>query len=609
MTGTQTPEPNLFIKRRRKARSVQKRRRTTSDDTSSPTQSPQHANDSLNARSSSARTKSRFQAKLKQAPLVPGYDQAVNDPETKQTSYSLENLRQLKDQLRIKPFSQERHVQEAKPKDKVIQNRQPSQDINVTREALVNTGETTKTSKPYEQCSSLPQSAPKREEKHMPGTVKAQPFSSAWNAGVYDDDDIEIEPVSNIPAKDDEAGGSESGEEEWEAQLMRRGGLKHGGDEKAMLRREIRLVRDAEEEGMQSGLHKKLKLDIQRQVDSLAGRQAFVEQKITRLEEVIKQNHRIDGVVTEKVDDIRRKVELYERLVECVSTASRTAADNADVIEGLGSKVDAEMKQEITEKMIGLIGGTDQFGRHREGHLRGIEELQEGFVDWGGRLIREIGDEAREFQERLQLSQMIKVMNEWHERYPSEYNSTCADRALGKLFGSVAVIQNDMNWICDLSGEVTDANHIARREQMIPNVVLGFGIKRFATWIRARWEPRLQESCEYVGKVIGCVTGAVTGATEVIQKALEERFLSEIRACGTLNSDDVRLALKGAILLAKRTQIDAGLLQGVDACEAICGLEDMTKDVEWIISFPYLRGDREKAQQRFLSQMVCIEAK
>lgn len=551
----------------------------------------------MNTRNPSARTKSRFQAKLKQAPLVAGYEQDVNNSEANQTSYSQETLRQLKDQLRIKPFSQEKYLQERQPKATGTHSEQRSQETVTPKETVVGTGETEKSNTPYQHTPALSQPVPKREEKHTPGTVKAQPFSAAWNAGIYDDDDIEIEPVSNIPIRGDEASGSESGEEEWETQLMRRGGLKHGGDEEATARRETRLIRDAEEEGLQSGLYKKLKLDIQRQVDSLAGRQAFVEQKITRLQEVVKQNDRIDETVKEKVEDIQRKVELYERLVACVSTASRNAADNAEVIERLGSMVDTDMKQRIKENMIGLTGGTDQFGREREGHLRGIGELSEGFVEWGGRLIRDIGDEARGFQEKLQLDHIMKVMSDWHERYPDEYNSTSAECALGKLYGNVAVVQNDINWICDL----------AHREQMMPNVVLGFGIKRFATWIRARWEPRLQESCEHVGKVVNCVVGAVPGASEVIREALEDRFMVEIRACDSLKSDGVRLALRGAILLAKQTQIDPGLLQGLDMCEAICGLEDSTKDVEWITSFPYLRGDTEKARQKFLSRSAPIE--
>ncbi|CAN8077278.1 unnamed protein product [Agarophyton chilense] len=609
MSGTQPPKPALFSKRRRR---VQKRRRVlphfdTPDLIVSPDQpsitpnsatvfscdaaghSPaSSAHDPARVRPYSLRVKPRMQTRLKQAPLVPGYDphSHSDDATEHQISYTQDQLRQLKKKLRIAPQSHPLQPATArKPytstnEQSAIQPhiRQPTISGDVKSEQNASSAQRLR--------SSLAQSSRPTELKQKSAASTAAPFSLEWNAQVYDDDDIQIEPLSNFSSGEVHGNDSESADGEWEAQLIRRAVQKTTLPNQFMFRRELNMIQDAEIKGMQSGAFIKLKLDIAKRIEELAGQQAYMEQTIGRLGQVARQDTKMDRNANVSVKNLRQKVAFYEHLVQQISNVSRCVAASIEVFEQWESFVDGKMAERINQVIVRLKGGIDQFRRERNALVLDIEEVRCNCREWGGRLVENVQKEVVELRDQLGFKQIIRSIMDWVERFPEDYKSAFADSSSGRLLGRLALLENDIGFI----------QEFGKREEMTKAVITSFGVERFASWIKARWEPRVSESCEFVGDLMRSMN-AVPSAKGVVRSALQARLELEIEALEAFSDEGIRYVVRGLVIIAKKALFDPGLVRGIHACERICGLKGFEEELAWMADCSFLHEAAEKFRQ------------
>eukprot|EP00178_Gracilaria_changii_P010582 TRINITY_DN307_c0_g1_i1.p2 TRINITY_DN307_c0_g1~~TRINITY_DN307_c0_g1_i1.p2 ORF type:complete len:632 (-),score=109.68 TRINITY_DN307_c0_g1_i1:1856-3751(-) len=610
MNESQPSEPSLFLKRSRR---VQKRRRVVSQfslpdtkdssaannklvasfSSSTPLRSAATADDSpppqhepSRARPYSVRIKPRVQTKLKQAPLIPGYEPESDPTHEKQASYTEEQLKQLKQKLRIAPHSRPPSLPNSSNEPSPRVSKEPSkqkQDIedkdDITPSKRNKLEQRTRSSE--KQLFSSSQSPRAEIVPKIPGTAAAAPFSAEWNARIFDDDDIEVEPVSNFSRTEDHGSDNEGADVEWEAQLMRRAAQKTCEQDQYMLRREMNIIRDAETEGMQTGAFKRLKADIAKRVEELAEQQAYVEQKIQRLEQVVKQDLSLKGNARTSVDKLRRKVELYENLVQKVSTASRDVAASDAIFERWESFVDSEMEERIRKVTVRLKGGVDNFGRERKAQILDVEELRDEFREWGGRLVEKEQKEVTELRGQLGFSDIMRLVKEWCERFPEEYNSAFIDAGLGKLLGKLGLLENDIRFI----------HKLELKEGTIQMGILAFGVERFATWIRARWEPREPESCEFVGELMRAVNAAQDDTKEVIRRSLQDRLALEIEALEAFGNEGIIEVVRGLTTIAKKARFDPGFDKALQTCENVCELKGLDEELEWLGQCSFMCGE------------------
>ncbi|KAI0567257.1 hypothetical protein FGB62_3g222 [Gracilaria domingensis] len=615
MSGAQPPEPALFLKRSRR---VQKRRRvvtpfsgpdnvdepnvtlgtenvgTVFSSNASISAAPSSSGglptiqDHSRSRPYSLRVKPRVQTKLKQAPVVPGYEPESDPSNEKQASYTEEQLKQLKQKLRITPHSRPSPtVPSDGPPLRVSKNSSAyQQHRNQTASSSSNKVEH---GVPSNEKSRFSLSQPSRPTtaKQIPGTAGAAPFSAEWKARIYDEDDIEVEHVSNFSRTETGASDSESADAEWEAQIMRRAAQKTTDQDQYLLRREMNIIRDVEMEGTRTGAFKRLKVDIGKRIDELAAQQAYVEQKIDRLAQVVRQDTDIKGNANASVEDIRRKVELYEDLVQRISTASRKVAASKEVFERWESFIEDQMTKRIRQITVWLNGGTDEFGRERKVRILDIGEIRDDFQEWGGRLVEQEQKEVIELREELSFEKITRLAKDWRESFPEEYDSAFADAALGKLLGKLALLENDIGFVLNLD----------QREEMIKTAIMAFGVERFATWIKARWEPRLFGSCEFVGDLMEAINTAPEDAIKLVRAALQARLELEIEALKALGEKGITQVLRGLLVVSKKGQFDPGFVKVIQACEDISGLEGFEEEFEWLTECSFIRDDARKICQ------------
>lgn len=424
---------------------------------------------------------------------------------------------------------------------------------------------------------------PEADMGGMHSTVgKADPFSQAWKEGLvgtergeHDGDDVLVDDYVGVvgvdPMHTEEEGETDG---EWEKELLRRAGQGRDDLDREMGRRVRRVLVNVDGVMGRNGnrdLERCLKA-VREAMTDWGKKQKLGSEQLLRLEEVVAKETRERGIVEGDLQVATERARFYCRLKEYLEDIGDMFREKRGVIEEKRDSMLKRLGEEAENVKSRLKGDVDEFGRMRKASLE-WEDVES--ADEAGNTA--FWDVREDFSG---LGRLKEIFGEWKQSYEHDYKNSFGDANLGKLAGRLVLGSGALYF-----EEVKNLNETQRREMW----KAAEGGSTVAAMIRAKWRPRLIESCEEYGWLAKEVVEADPDRAEKVVEALRERLGWEVDACVTLQKPKAAVeCFKGAVAVTKIVGKDVGLERVMRAAETLGlgeeDLEDVREELSWIAS-------------------------